>query len=198
MLILWHTSPLDMNLSQEKSPIFSFFHPFLFSAVKQIFHLAVEAARVLVPMAMLMLFLGFYFNFRNIWKRRTLFSPWKKVPNSCCVKDVTTFQDECGGPQYIVGVGMNGKLYSKRTLGGRWSGPYAHSGTVKAVAGVRGTIYGVGMNNHVYKRYDLRGHWVHIRGSCCVKDISVRDVNGHPVYGKIYVWSWVGLSKSSL
>jgi len=120
---------------------------------------------------------------RHVWKRRTLFSPWIKVPNSCCVKDVTTFQDSCGGPQYIVGVGMNGKLYSKRTLGGRWSGPYANSGTVKAVSGVEDTIYGVGMDNHIYRRYDLRGRWEHIRGSCCVKDIFVRNVNGHPVHG---------------
>ena len=80
---------------------------------------------------------------------------------------------------------MNGKLYSKRTLGGRWSGPYAHSGTVTAVSGVRGAIYGVGTNRHIYRRSGLRGRWTHIRGSCCVKDISVRDVSGHPVYGKI-------------
>ena len=80
---------------------------------------------------------------------------------------------------------MNGKLYSKRTLAGRWSGPYAHSGTVKAVAGVKGTIYGVGMNSHIYKRSGLRGRWTHIRGSCCVKDLSVSSNSAHTTYGKI-------------
>ena len=108
------------------------------------------------------------------------------MPNSCCVKDVTTFRTHRGGPLVIVGVGTNGKLYSKRSLAGRWAGPHPYSGTVKAVSGVIGTIYGVGTNNHIYRRSGLRGRWAAIPGSCCVKDIFVRPTIGHPVYGKTF------------
>ena len=83
-----------------------------------------------------------------------------------------------------MGVGTNGKLYSKRTLAGKWTGPYPRSGTVKAASGVIGTIYGVGTNNHIYRRSGLRRPWTAIPGSCCVKDISVQPTIGHPVYGK--------------
>ena len=100
------------------------------------------------------------------------------------MKDVTTFRTHRGGPLFIVGIGMNGRLYSKRSLTGRWTGPYAYSGTVKAVSGAIGTIYGVGTNNHIYRRSGLRGRWRAIPGSCCVKDIFVRSTAGHPVYGK--------------
>ena len=80
---------------------------------------------------------------------------------------------------------MNGKLYSKRSLNSRWDGPHPHSGVVKAAAGVTGRIYGVGMDNYIYRRDGLAGRWRKIPGSCCVKDIEVRDdVNKHLTYGK--------------
>ncbi|XP_065059286.1 uncharacterized protein LOC135686851 [Rhopilema esculentum] len=112
---------------------------------------------------------------RHLYIKRNLYGGWAHVPNSCCVKDVTTFRSESCERRSIVGVGMGGKLYSKSTLNSRWVGPYAHSGVVKAVAGVTGRIYGVGMDNFIYRREDLNGRWSRIPGSCCVKDISVQD-----------------------
>ncbi|XP_065061166.1 uncharacterized protein LOC135688304 [Rhopilema esculentum] len=120
---------------------------------------------------------------RHIYIKRNLFGRWSLVPNSCCVKDVTTFRAEKCNRMTIVGVGMNGKLYSKKSLNSRWEGPYPHSGTVKAVAGVTGRLYGVGMDNFIYRREGLASRWRKIPGSCCVKDIEVRDdVNKHFTY----------------
>ena len=102
------------------------------------------------------------------------------------MKDVTTFKTEVCSEEVIVAVGTNGRLYSKKTLKSRWVGPYARSGTVKAVAGVSGQIYGIGMDNFIYKRPGLKGRWKKIPGSCCVKDIFVRDdIYTHLTYGKI-------------
>ena len=106
------------------------------------------------------------------------------MPHSCCVKDVTTYRPTCTAPWIIVGVGTNNLLYSKASLNSRWTGPYAHSGSVKAAAGVTGQIYGVGLNNHIYKRPGLNGRWTHIPGSCCVKDIYVSPSHGHLTYGE--------------
>ena len=107
------------------------------------------------------------------------------MPHSCCVKDVTTFRARCNGRRLIVGVGTNGKLYSKASFNSRWVGPYRNSGTVIAAAGVTGTIYGIGTNKHIYKRSGLNGVWTHIPGSCCVKDIHVSPELGHHTYGKM-------------
>eukprot|EP00795_Rhopilema_esculentum_P015348 gene15348-6576_t len=112
---------------------------------------------------------------RHLYIKKSLNGKWHHVPSSCCVKDVTTFKTKMCSREVIVGVGMNGRLYSKKTLNSRWVGPYAYSGTVKAVAGVSGQIYGIGMNNYIYKRPGLKGRWKIIPGSCCVKDIFVRD-----------------------
>ena len=53
-------------------------------------------------------------------------------------------------------------------------------------AGVTGRIYGVGMDNFIYRREGLNGRWSQIPGSCCVKDISVKDdIFQHFTYGKL-------------
>lgn len=104
--------------------------------------------------------------------------PWKKVPNSCCVKSIMQLKNGL-----IVGVGMRNRLWVRQNLFTRWSLRIPNSGYVTSITtGPRNKIIGIGTNKRIYMRHYLTSRWIGpLANSGKVIDVSYSS-DGH-LYG---------------
>ena len=90
----------------------------------------------------------------HLYMKRSILAPWRHLPDSCCVTEITTFIR--GGVRHFLAIGTNKMLYTKASLRAKWR-PIKGRNMAVTIAGAGNMVIGVFKNSTVYVRRGLKG-----------------------------------------
>ena len=113
----------------------------------------------------------------HLYMKHSILAPWRLLPNSCCVTEITTFKR--GGVRYFLAIGANKMLYMKASLREKWR-PIQGRNLAVTITGAGNMVIGVFKNNTVYIRRGLKGSVCPLPRTSGKRDLFF---NGVTLYG---------------